>query len=421
MGPSDHKQRSPVTEAAVWLVVLAVIISVHLFGQNIFDEASTVWLAGLIIVFALLYYTVINHYFTDSERHYIKDIADVVFIGILSMLAKNYSVYFFSLFILPIAAAAFALETVNSLLVAIFSSIFVAANIAINTQSFADVRTVYLGAFQVTFLILLTFFTRALALQLRTEKSQRSTAQAQLAAVDKKLDDLEATEEEFVALTTHQLNTPLSIIRGYSSMLLNEDAGKLTKKQHLYVQEINQGSLRLAKLIKELLNITRLEEGSILKDRQLISIDKLIQQSLDHVSDRAQSNHVGIEVQQPKNKLAVSVNPLLFVQVFSDLIDNAIKYSDSGQTVTVSVKKAGNSVGILFKDRGIGIPATEQSRIFQRFYRATNSVDKDGQGTGLGLYLVRRIIKEYGGTITFNSEEGKGSTFMISLPLAEES
>lgn len=411
-----------ISESMIWIIVLTIVFTVRYFTAEVFKDESAYWLVGLILAFALTYYTVIYRRFNDTQRHYIKDIADVIFIGILGTIAKDYSVYLFTLYILPIAAAAFALNIINSLAIATLASLFIAGNVILNTNYFAQFEPAYFGTLQIVLLIILTLFTRALALQLRNEQSQRRFFEEKLREVDQKLRDVEAIEQEFVSITTHQLNTPLSIIRGYTSMLLGNDAGILNKKQLRYIKEIHNGSLRLMKIIQDLLNITHLDRDTYLQhNHQPVVVNDAVELAAQTARDKASAKDITIEAKIPQEKMFIMANETHLREAINNLLDNAIKYSDEKQPVVLMIAKekspTGHDVLITVKDRGIGIPAEEQKRIFQRFYRASNSLNKDAQGTGLGLYIVKRIVESYGGSISFNSSLDGGSDFRIRFPM----
>jgi signal transduction histidine kinase len=424
--PKQRKNRwqniiGVLSEAAVWLIVVGALIGLRATPIGIFSDDSTLWLAGLVIAFALTYYLVIYRYFDAKQRHYIKDIADVIFIGILSTLAKDYSVYFFSLYILPIAGAAFALNILNSLLIATFASLFIAANLILNTQFFGAVNPIYLGTIQILFLILLTFFTRALAIQLRNEQTQNTELERKLKLADKKMDDIEAIEEEFVMTTTHQLNTPLSIIRGYSSILLDGDAGKLNAKQRRYAKEINDGSQRLANLIQDMLAIAHMDNGNG-EGFKPLAVQDMLKESVSLLSERLIAREVKVETKFHEHQIHILANKPQLTQAINNLIDNSIKYSSPKSKIFLTADRVrgedGYNAVITVKDQGIGIPKEEQSRIFQRFYRASNSKKVDTRGTGLGLYIVKRVIEEHDGKINFESKPGEGTKFTITIPVA---
>jgi signal transduction histidine kinase len=432
IGPSTRKSHGKtsqgksatalIIESAVWLLVIAILIGMRAFSVNVFTDESTLWLAGLIIAFALTYYLVISRHFNEKQRHYIKDVADVIFIGILSTLAKDYSVYFFSLYILPIAGAAFALNILNSLLIAMFASLFIAANLILNTQLAGGINPIYLGSIQISFLLLLTFFTRALAIQLRDEHGKRAELEQKLARADQKLEDVEAIEQEFITTTTHQLNTPLSIIRGYSSLLLDQDAGKLNTKQKKYAREINEGSQRLASLIEDLLSIAHIDNTPAPSYTPII-LQQIVDDAIYLLKEKSVTRSIAITTKFPAKHIHVMGSKAELSQAVINLIDNAIKYSEPNSTINVGIEQirteANGYQGVItVTDHGIGIPKREQGRIFQRFYRASNSKERDTRGSGLGLYIVKRLVEEHNGKIAFSSKDNMGTTFTITLPVA---
>lgn len=415
---------SHLPEATVWIVVLGLMFIIRSFTTTVFDDRTTVWIAGLVLTFALAYYTIISRYFSDTKKRYIKDLADVIFIGILGTVAKDYSIYLFSLYILPIAAAAFALNILNSLIIATVASIFIAGNVILNTGIIEGFEPGYFGAFQIILLVVMTLFTRALALQLRKEQEERHFFEEKLRQVDQRLVDIEAIEQEFVSITTHQLNTPLSIIRGYTSMLLAGDAGKMTEKQERYVTEIHGGSLRLTKIIKDLLDITHLDRDQYLhNNHQPVELQTVIMNSIGREQEKALANNINLIPDLPKQKLVIMGNSTHIEEAITNLINNSIKYSDEHTKIIISARAekgaTGTEVVVNVTDQGIGIPAEEQSRIFQRFYRASNSESRDANGTGLGLYIVKRIVEFHGGSVSFSSKPRQGTTFTLRFPLVK--
>lgn len=413
---------SHISEATVWIIVLLIVLIARYFTVDLFDDETTIWIVGLILSFALAYYTLVYNYFSTHQRRYIKDLADVIFIGILGTVAQDYSVYFFSLYILPIAAAAFALDILNSLVVATVASVFIAGNIILNTRFFDAAEPLYFGTYQIILLIILTFFTRALALQLRKEQEERHFFEGKLRQVDQKLNDIEAIEQEFVSITTHQLNTPLSIIRGYTSMLMAGDAGKLSAKQQEYIDEVHGGTLRLTKIIKDLLAITRLDRDKYLQNtHQPVDVNDVISQAIGRNQDKAIKHNIVIAQNTTKERMIIMGNSTHFEEALSNIIDNALKYSNDKTKIDIRLTRDKGPTGydavISIADEGIGIPTDEQQRIFQRFYRASNGRTRDTQGTGLGLYVVKRIVEFHGGSISFKSHPGEGTTFSLRFPL----
>ncbi len=418
------KQWSRLPEISIWIIVLAGLAWLHFFVRYSFDTNLAIWLAAGVIFFALTYYTVITRYCSDENQRYLKDLTDVLFIGILGSLAPDYGVYFFTLYILPIAGAAFALHLINSLFIATTASLFIAGNILLYANHFDSAMPLYFGTIQILSLIVLTLFIRFLALQLRQEQEQRSFFEAKLREVDQQLHDTEAIEEEMVSITTHQLNTPLSIIRGYASMLLDGDAGRLSPKQVQYLREIHNGSLRMMKLVRDLLNITHLDRDKVLaQDDQRVILNSVTEKLTTFMQEKASLKQVKLDIKVAKEPLTVNGNRLQIEQVINNLLDNAIKYSPKQTVISVKLDKEVNqrqqNALLTVSDQGIGIPQDEQPKIFQRFYRASNGRAYSSQGSGLGLYIAKRIVEDHGGSISFQSKADQGTSFMVRLPIVK--
>lgn len=422
LGRETWKIRLPyILEGIVWAMIVAILLILRLSSSQVFEDKSTLWLTILIISFGFVYYTLIIRLCNNRQRHFIKDLAEVMFIGLLGSMAKDYSIYFFTLYIFPVAAAAFALGTISSLFITAVACTFITFNIMFNPHFLASIHPIYFGSFQIVFLLLVTMFAQALALELAYERSQRSFIERTLKEAAERLRSVEAMEEEFVSLTAHQLNTPLSIIRGYASMMAQGDAGKLNEKQTHYAEAIHAGSLRLAKLVKDLLDITRFDEEKPLKGAEKIVVEDLMKQCVRLFTSKALERNITLNTILPKDTLVMSGSTIRLEQAFNNLLDNAIKYSNENSSVEIKVEKDPKEKQVIFTitDHGIGIPKDEQGLIFERFYRASNTTDKDNRGSGLGLYFVKRIIEGHRGTIHFHSEQNQGTTFTIRLPLTK--
>lgn len=232
-----------------------------------------------------------------------------------------------------------------------------------------------------------------------------------------KIHAAESLEHDFVSMTSHQLFTPLSIIRGHISMLLDGDVGKMSEKQNYFLNQSLQATKRMVHLVSELLSISRLEERKITLNFTTIKINELIPSLIDEMMPLSAHKKIKMTYKKPSVSLpAISVDTEKISQVLQNLIDNAIKYTPNGGTVTVACEPRAHDVLISITDSGIGVPTGETAKLFQRFYRCANAVNVDSKGTGLGLYIARVIVERHNGKIWVESTEGKGSTFYIALP-----
>lgn len=229
---------------------------------------------------------------------------------------------------------------------------------------------------------------------------------------------------EIVSVTSHQLRTPLSVIKGNLEMVLEGDAGKITKEQKEILQEAFWGNERMINLVNNLMDISKIEEGRFEMKFEPTQFEKLIGQAVVELEPLAKKNKVILEYRPPTLPLPkVNIDQARIKQVIQNLVDNAIKYSriDTRGKVLVEIQKEkeGKFFRVSVQDNGAGIPRDEQEKIFGRFFRASNISKLDpGGGSGLGLYIVKAIIEQSGGRIWFESEgEGKGTTFYFTLPI----
>jgi len=232
---------------------------------------------------------------------------------------------------------------------------------------------------------------------------------------------LEKMRTEIVSVTSHQLRTPSSVIKGNLEMILGGDVGKITKEQKEILNETYLGNERMIKLINDLMDVAKIDEGRFELTLEAIQLKDLIAEIIKEILPLAKEKKVSLSYTPPSSPLPkVKIDRQRVKQVFQNLIDNAIKYSriDSKGKVTVEVRKEEEKfLKVVVKDNGIGIPKDEQDKMFERFVRGSNVTKLDpGGGTGLGLYIAKAIIEQSGGKIWFVSEEGKGTTFFVTLP-----
>jgi signal transduction histidine kinase/GAF domain-containing protein len=235
------------------------------------------------------------------------------------------------------------------------------------------------------------------------------------------LKDAERLKDEFIGIAAHELRTPLAVLKGFAQMLIVQTArGKgpeLTDWQMEALQGIDQATLRMVELIDDLLDVTRLQAGRLELHIEPIDIVAMLQRILKRQQITTEQHTLSLLT--PLEHLVVQVDPRRIEQVLNNLLNNAIKYSPTGGNVEVTIEEdAAQQVAIVsVRDFGIGIPVQQQARVFGRFVRADNARAHGIGGTGLGLYLCRELVERHGGRIWFESEEGQGSTFHITLPL----
>lgn len=226
---------------------------------------------------------------------------------------------------------------------------------------------------------------------------------------------------EFVTLASHQLRTPLSALKWLLEMLQDEESGKLTEEQKDIVTQASESNNRMIMLVNNLLNVARLDAGTMLMNPEIIDLQKLtnsiIAENKSMAEEKSQElKFTCVECHTAPPKAFADEN--VFNQVMSNLITNAIKYTPKSGTITITLRCQEAFVLCEVSDNGLGIPKIEQSRVFHQFFRANNVTKTDTQGSGLGLYAAKLMIDFSGGEIGFNSQENKGTTFWFTLPKA---
>ncbi len=238
---------------------------------------------------------------------------------------------------------------------------------------------------------------------------------------------VEKMKNEFVALAAHQLRTPLSAIKWTLKMFLEGEMGKITKEQAEILEKGYRSNEHMIRLINELLEITRIEEGRYIEHPVETHLEPLVESVVNSFKEEAEQKGVSLVYKKPTEPLPkVRIDTEKIRQVIINLIDNAIRYNKKGGKVTITLKYVTKKIDDLtgekwieceVKDTGIGIPKDQQRRIFERFFRGSNAIRKETEGSGLGLYISKNIIEAHEGRLWFESEEGKGSTFIFSLPV----
>ncbi len=244
-----------------------------------------------------------------------------------------------------------------------------------------------------------------------TLQKRINEATAKLKRSNDKLKEMDETKDEFISMASHQLRTPLTSVKGYLSMVLEGDAGKVPENQKQLLNQAYISAQRMVYLIADLLNVSRLKTGKFIIDATPTDLVEMVESEISQLSEVAKSRKISLEFNQPKEFPLLSLDETKTRQVVMNFIDNAIYYTPSGGKIKVELKTDRYHAYFLVKDNGLGVPKDEQPHLFTKFYRAKNAQKARPDGTGLGLFMAKKVISEQGGSILFESTEGKGSTF----------
>jgi two-component system, OmpR family, phosphate regulon sensor histidine kinase PhoR len=226
---------------------------------------------------------------------------------------------------------------------------------------------------------------------------------------------IEKTRRDFIANVSHELRTPLTSIQGYTETLL--DSAPEDNHSREFLEIIRKSALRMSRLTEDLLTLARVESGEQRFDIQPTTPADLLQEAVQSFREIARAQNVDLKVED--NATAqVGADPEAIHQVFSNLVDNALKYGASGGKVVLGARALPGGVEFYVQDLGPGVPSEHLPRLFERFYRVDKARSRESGGTGLGLAIAKHIVLAHGGSIRAQSELNHGSTFLFTLPLA---
>ncbi len=228
---------------------------------------------------------------------------------------------------------------------------------------------------------------------------------------------LDTAKDEFISLVSHQLRTPLTVIRVYGEMLTGGMFGNLSPEQARWVRNMTNSSARLIDVVGDILNISRIDLGRINITSRLQQLPPVIAACIRDVQPLADEKGVSVSFTAMPDSPLVAIDENVLSQITHNLLTNAIRYTPRGKG-RVEVGLSGQRGGYLLSvaDNGIGIPKEAQAHIFGRFYRAKNALGVDATGSGLGLYLVKVMTEAFGGKVWFKSGPGRGTTFYVLIP-----
>lgn len=255
--------------------------------------------------------------------------------------------------------------------------------------------------------------------QLLVQNYELEQTKVRLEEAVKHLQAIDAAKSDFVSVAAHQLRTPLTGVK-WTLHALSQEAAGLTSAQARLVQDAAEACDRLVALVNDLLNVARLEEGRLGLERVRQSLTPLIADARRRVGAAARGKSIRLVVRLPGEPLpAVDVDRVRLVTVLDNLLDNAIKYTPPGGTVTLEARVSDREVTVQVTDTGIGIPRDEWSRVFTKFFRSENAQLSKTSGTGLGLFVAKKVIEQHDGRMWFHSVENEGSSFAFALPRAD--
>lgn len=451
------------------LFLMGLLSKLDPLGKNFFPVPTMLFLFFSFILINIGFYKIVHYIETHNKKQYLNVLAtsqictELIFFAIILHLSGGAESVAPIFFFIPIVSSIILFDVIGSLIIALVCGVFVNSMVVLDYYRILENIPGYPGSGRITydeFLVSLTstititavyFIVGALAgylssvIRNREDQLRESKRRAQLQAerlrllneaynsyarqlVRKDLDltkqnerfnQLDKDKSEFVSTVSHQLRTPLSAIKWtLDTLLKGEDSGTLTVEQRALIMKAYEYNERIINLIRDMLGVDRIESGTLGFSFIDINIVDLVKNILDEVEIQAEKRNIKFVVNKGDDLPKISVDPQKMRAVFQNLIENSLKYTRSGGQITIDFHVLeGDKMKISIADNGIGIPKDQQTNIFNRFFRAENAKALDPEGSGLGLFIVKTIVNRHGGDMSFESEEGKGTTFHIVLPL----
>lgn len=246
------------------------------------------------------------------------------------------------------------------------------------------------------------------------EEVERATSQLQ--RQNDRLKLLDQTKDDFIGMASHQLRTPLTAIKGYLSMVLEGDAGKLTPLQKRMLSQSFMSAQRMVYLISDLLNVSRLRTGKFSLEMVPTNLAQVVQDEIKQLKEAAKVRNLELIYEKPEDFPTYLLDETKLRQVIMNFIDNAVYYTPGGGSIKIMLYNKPQSIEFTVSDTGIGVPKSEQQHMFTKYYRAHNAQVARPDGTGLGLFMAKKVVIAHGGAVIFKSIENRGSTFGFTLP-----
>jgi signal transduction histidine kinase len=250
-----------------------------------------------------------------------------------------------------------------------------------------------------------------------TLQQRIANATRELRASNAQLRHLDKAKDEFLSMASHQLRTPLTSVKGYISMIMDGDVGRVSVDQKKLLGEAFNNSERMVGLINDFLSVSRIQTGRFVIDKVPIDLSLVVEQEVDSLRANANARQMELVYNKPDDCPIMDIDEGKIRQVIMNFIDNAIYYSHPNTKININLSVTKGEILFTVNDTGIGVPKAERDQLFTKFYRASNAKKTRPDGTGVGLFLAKKVVDGHDGDVVFDSVEGKGSTFGFKLPI----
>ena len=385
------------TIALLSFINFFILISAYKVKKNNSDTKSRIkyLLVGLTIFFLAnaIFNIIFPVFFSRFDLYELGDYSTIIFLSLIA-----YAIVRYNFFGVKVVATSF--------LVTFLGSFLLLDALIFSPTTIQKITKIFIFLFYIPFgLLLIKSVLR--------EVKQRE----ELQELTDKLKAMDEQKDTFISMAAHELRAPMTAIKGYVSMILEGDAGDITDKARGYLADTNAINDRLVRLVNNMLNVSRIEEGRMVYQVEIVNLAEVVRTVFSQFRPEAERKGLELSSDVPMEiKDRVEVDPDRIQEVIGNFLSNAVKYTNEGSVMVKLRQPSENIVRLEVVDTGPGISKEEQAKLFNKFYRAESTVGKT-IGTGLGLYISRLLIEKFGGKIGIDSEVGKGSIFWFELPV----
>jgi len=230
---------------------------------------------------------------------------------------------------------------------------------------------------------------------------------------------IDKMKSEFISIAAHQLRTPLSAIKWAIKMVLDGDVGKLNKEQEEVLFKGYASNERIIKLVNDMLDVSRIEEGRFNYEFKKDNFIELLEIAVEHIEALMKRKKIKLKIEHPKKLPLVRMDKEKILIAIENLLENAVEYTLPGGEIKITVEDGAKFIRFKIQDSGVGVPKQDQEKLFSKFFRASNVIRMQTDGSGLGLFIVKNVIQKHNGKLNFSSEEGKGTEFVFTIPIGK--
>ena len=395
------------SERFTWLAIILGLLVVQLpFGLSLNKKAVYI-ICAVIALSALVWYRLLPKRFSGLTKNFLNSLVVVIFIAFIvhnTAGVQGYTIFFY---FLPAISAAMSTPLVYTVATSLFIMILIFLEAFFTPGSLAT--NLSLAVVHSWALSLVVFYSRAEAGEAALAKEREEKT------VLEKEKTLGQLKDEFVFIISHKLKQPATAINGYIDTISAKYSDSLNPEAKKILTLADTNSDRLSKLLDDLLDVSRIEQGSLQVKVSDVFIQPIINEVLSSLFFDARNKKISF-TQKGDLNMAVKADADRLKEVLTNLIGNAIKYTPEGGRVIIEAKNEGEVARILVSDNGVGISEEDQKHLFEKFYRVENEKTRSVKGSGLGLFITKQLVEKMGGEIGVSSKVEEGTTFFFTLP-----